>query len=338
MSDKKRKFILSDSNSINSKGFRVDVNGIDLRRFTANPVMFYEHDPERVIGKWDAIEKAGGKLIALPVFDKDDDEALSIAGKVERGFINGASVGLIVKDMEEIDGVDVVTHSELIEASIVSVPADAGAVQLYNEKMECLSIDSIKLNMNKKKRLNDEGKTDFKALYSEICEALGLTPDTEIDEVLQTIDKLMQPKVENEIKEALRLGIISKTERPYYEQLSRKGNADVIDLLSLRKREYEKTENRKIGELFRLHNEKICTYLGVDGWEDIRKLGYDSAKRIVDCLPERMRLSQMTVQKGSNDVCDLDWYRKNDPKALENDPELFKRLSREKRQAKKYLN
>lgn len=293
MSDKKQKFTLSDSRSINSHGYRVDIDGIDLMRFTANPVMLYEHNKENVIGKWTDIEKTNGKLLAIPVFDTDDDEAAKIAGKVERGFLNGASIGIIVKQMDEIDGEYVVTRSELFEASIVSVPSDAGAVQLYNEKRESLSFETIKLSMNKNKRLTDDGKTDFKAMYSEIFEALGLTPDTEIDEVLKTIRALMNPKAENAVDEALRLGIISDTERPYYDQLSQRNGTEVIDLLTIRKRDHEKKENQKLGELFRLHTDQIISTFGADGWDNIRSLGYECARSIVENLPERITLKDL---------------------------------------------
>ena len=36
---KDKRFVLSDTSSINSKGYRVDINGLDLTRFESNPVM-----------------------------------------------------------------------------------------------------------------------------------------------------------------------------------------------------------------------------------------------------------------------------------------------------------
>lgn len=343
MSDKKRKFILSDSQSINSHGFRVHIEGGDLARFMVNPVMLYEHNIERVIGKWVDIERVNGKLLATPVFDTDDDEAAKIAGKVERGFLNGASIGIRILKLEVIDDEYVATEWELLEVSIVSIPSDAGAVRLYNEKRECLSFDAIKLSMNKNKRLTEDGKTDFKAMYAEICEALGLTPDTEIDEVLKTIRALMNPKAENAVDEALRLGIISDTERPYYDQLSQRNGTEVIDLLTIRKRDHEKKENQKLGELFRLHTDQIISTFGADGWDNIRSLGYECARSIVENLPERITLKDLDklsrqgkLSHKTDNEFTLEWYRKNNPKALENDPHLLEQLMQEKEMRKKY--
>lgn len=333
MSKDNRKFILSDSTSINSKGFKVDVNGLDLERFKANPVMFYEHNPKDVIGRWAEIEKEAGKLTARPEFDEADENALAIAGKVARGFLNGASIGIVVKDLATIDGVDVVTHAELIEASIVSVPSDAGAVQLYNEKMECLSIEKIKLSMTKEEKDN---KTNFKAQYKQVCDALGLNPYEDTEIVLAFINRLMKPQFEDTIEKALSMGAIRENEKGYFVQLSKKtGQADVIDMLDVRIKEAEKQERLETGKLYRDNIDKIMLHLGAEGWNNIRELGYTKAKKIVDNLSEKLTLREIyqgTRQNANNgETRDLNWYRKNNPQALQDDPQLFEMLKEEKR-------
>lgn len=332
MSKDNRKFILSDSASINSKGFRVDVNGLDLERFKANPVMFYEHDPKNVIGRWIEIEKEAEKLTARPEFDEADENALLVAGKVARGFLNGASIGLVVKELATIDGVDVVTRAELIEASIVSVPSDAGAVQLYNEKMECLSIDKIKLSMAKE---NKEDKTNFKEQYKQICDALGLNPYEDIETVLACVNRLMKPQFEDAVEKALKMGAIQASEKSFFIQLSRNSQSDVIDMLDIRMKECEKQERINTGKLYRENIDKIMLHLGADGWNNIRELGYEKAKKIVDNLSEKLTLREIyqgvRLNGSSGEKHDLDWYRKNNPQALQDDPELFERLKEEKR-------
>jgi HK97 family phage prohead protease len=164
-----KRFVLSDGDAVNSNGYRIDISGVDLTRFNFNPVMLYEHDPKNVVGRWTDIRKEDHGLTAIPEFDTEDTEVLVIAGKVERGFLNGASVGIIVKEAQEIDGVPVVTKSELFEASIVSVPADARAVRLYNENLESLTVDKLKLGIKRQKR----DKSDFEGFYGQICAGLG---------------------------------------------------------------------------------------------------------------------------------------------------------------------
>ncbi len=137
--------VLCDSNTVNSYGFKTEVSGIDLTRFKKNPVMLYNHDPERVIGRWKDIAVGGGQLTATPVFDTADVFAAAIARKVEEGFIKGCSMGIMIKEMTRSKGIDTATSSVLLEASIVSIPADENALVVYadEDKKQQLSINDF---------------------------------------------------------------------------------------------------------------------------------------------------------------------------------------------------
>lgn len=146
--DKQNRFVLNDESVINSYGFRVLTDGIDLSRFEKNPVMLKNHynHPDYVIGKWADIQKSEGKLTATAEFDTDDEDSAKIAGKVDRGFLNASSMGIgfIIREMQTIDGESVVTKCELYEASIVAVPSNASAVRLYNDKGEQIKEEEVK--------------------------------------------------------------------------------------------------------------------------------------------------------------------------------------------------
>jgi HK97 family phage prohead protease len=317
-----KRFVLSDGNSINSNGYRIDVNGLDLNRFKSNPVMLYEHDSKRVIGRWADIKREDQKLTAIPEFDTEDTEVLSIAGKVERGFLNGVSVGIIVKEVREIDGIPAVTKSELFEASIVSVPADACAVRLYNENMESLTADRLKLSITRQKRVEN----DFKDFYGRICVGLELDKESRIESVLSAIKKVMQSKGESEIEQAGKLNIITVAEEKLYLKLLRNGQTDVLNIVAEKRAEFEDQQKNKLVELYNQNSDKILSHLTGIGWNEVKKSGYESAKKIVDCFPERIFLSKMI--KDGNKAHNLDWYRKNNPKALRDNPELYQSLLR----------
>ncbi len=320
MSKQQKTFVLSDGTNINSKGYKIDISGMDIARFEANPVMLYEHNPERVLGRWVNIQKGLNQLTAVPEFDMEDEEAMKISGKVERGFLNGASIGVIVRDVQEVDGVDVVTRSELFEASIVSVPADAKAVRLYNDKLECLSLSQLKANLNRQKA----DKNDYKAFYEQICEVLELNKETDIKTVLGKIKRLLKTDGENEIEEALNLDILTVSEAKLYTRMFRSGQTDVLRVIKEKKAEHIENQNKKLIDLYNQNNDKIITYLSITGWNELKKLGYETAKNIVESLPERIYLSKMT--ENGNQLHDLDWYRKHNPKALKDNPELYQSL------------
>ena len=317
---KSKRFVLSDGSFINSKGYRIDINGLDLTRFKSNPVMLYEHNPENVIGRWTDIKKENQRLTAIPEFDMEDTGTLSIAGKVERGFLNGASIGAIVKEAQEINGVLVVTKSELFEASIVSIPADACAVRLYNENLESLTVDALKPSIKQ----HSSGKSDFESSYGQICIGLGLDKDTQIKSVLSAIKKLVRLKGEYEIEQAGELDIITVGEEKLYLKMLRNGQTEVLNIIAEKRTEFEEQQKNKLIELYNQNSDKIISNLTIFGWNEVKKLGNESAKKIADCLPERIFLSKMI--KNGNEVKDLDWYRKNNPKALRDNPALYQSL------------
>ena len=319
MTKEQKTFVLSDGSNINSKGYKIDINGLDISRFETNPIMLYEHNSERVIGRWVNILKNTNQLTATPEFDTEDDEAMRIAGKVERGFLNGASIGIIVREIQFINGIDVVTKSELFEASIVSVPADAGAVRLYNEKLECLTIDKLKLNIRKQKA----NVTDFEDYYRQICEALRLDNESDIEIVLEAIKRLAIDKGETDIEEALNLDVLTVSEANHYTKMFRNGHTNVLNIIAEKRSEFESQQNKALIDLYNQNSDKIVMYLTIDGWNEVKKLGYESAKKIVDTFRERIFLSKMI---GGNEIQDLDWYRKHNPKALRDNPELYQTL------------
>lgn len=132
-----KKFKVSDQTK-NSKGIIVITAGIKTERFSKNPVMLNFHDRADVLGKWDKLETVGTEMFAEPVFDMADPEAAKIAGKVEREFINGASLGLTPLkyhyDVEQ-DAI-ILTESELKEISICSIPSNENSLTLFDEAGE----------------------------------------------------------------------------------------------------------------------------------------------------------------------------------------------------------
>ena len=130
-------FIFNDENQENSYGFSILTEGIDLTRFMKNPVMLSDHwnSNWNVIGKWNDVKKEGAILTGLPEFDTEDKDAAAIGGKVERGFINACSMGIVFdrENLSVIGGKVFLTKCELVEVSVVPVPSNANSVRLMHE-------------------------------------------------------------------------------------------------------------------------------------------------------------------------------------------------------------
>jgi uncharacterized protein len=103
----------------------------NLDRFRVNPVILWQHDPMTPIGTARDIEETTNGL-EMTVFFDTSDEAERVFQLMRRDIVRGVSVGYELGERtdEDIDGqrVAVFTGNELLETSIVSVPADADAI------------------------------------------------------------------------------------------------------------------------------------------------------------------------------------------------------------------
>lgn len=129
------KFIFNDQTRKNSHGFFLLNEGGRFDRFVENSVMLDNHDLDRLIGRWENLRVEGPLLVADPVFDEGVALGAERKGQVERGFLRGASPGIVILRAEyrtnPAGGEDLyVTEWELFEGSVTSVPSNAGAVTL----------------------------------------------------------------------------------------------------------------------------------------------------------------------------------------------------------------
>lgn len=181
------RFILNDENVTNSYGFKIKTEGINLKRFKANPVMLDGHNPSNlsVIGKWTEIKAENGKLSAETEFDLDDENAKVIAGKVERDIIKGASMGISFnkEDFTYENGELILKRCELLEASIVAIPSNAEALRLMmnGEEITPTEMKNLCLSMTQNnKNTQIENSNTMKIRLSQLAFlALGFEAQTQ---------------------------------------------------------------------------------------------------------------------------------------------------------------
>ena len=233
------KFILSDGSKTNSHGYKVAVSGINTDRFMKNPVMLLSHDMAHVIGRWEDIQKVNNRLEAEAVFDMDDPVGKEIARKVDKDFIRSASVWIVPLKVDYIDGEYIVSESVLMEASIVSIPADEDAVRLSNGEMKELTFEQVKTNFNFNNnqftnqkmgeqvlKLSDKTIESLKLLANPTSREVELAvaeKDREI-ETLKTQLKGVEKQAQTDyLNQAVKDGRITETERLSFEKMAEKG-------------------------------------------------------------------------------------------------------------------
>jgi len=123
---------IASTNSVDRHGEIVDNNGWDLKSFKKNPVILWGHDhgePAIGVSKKTWVEGTGkkAKLMIQPLLHDVTEKARAIKQLVDMGVIKTLSVGF--KPLESPDGVTF-TKNELLEVSMVNVPANADAMMM----------------------------------------------------------------------------------------------------------------------------------------------------------------------------------------------------------------
>ncbi|MCK4609422.1 MAG: HK97 family phage prohead protease [Gammaproteobacteria bacterium] len=133
------KFVISDETK-DRAGEIVRVAGWDLTNFNKNGVVLFAHDYNSMpVGKATKTYVEGTKLISEGIW-AETEKAQTLRKLHEDGFIKTVSVGFIPKEFDEDDG-SIITKAELLEYSVVPVPANPNALTLAQEK----GIDTVAL-------------------------------------------------------------------------------------------------------------------------------------------------------------------------------------------------
>src|SRR5262245_7980963 len=130
-------YVLSDATR-DRYGDVIEPSGWDLRWFQENPVALFNHNPNQPIGNWRNIHVEDGKLIAdfEPAKRGTSARIDEILSLIRQNVLRATSVGFrALAEPEPIDpdrphaGLRY-TRQELLETSIVSVPANPAALQI----------------------------------------------------------------------------------------------------------------------------------------------------------------------------------------------------------------
>lgn len=181
--------IVFSTEDVNRYGYRVLTAGIDISAYLKNPVLMLNHDTWNLpIGKVEKLRKENGRLIGSVVFDEDDEKALNVKRKFEKGMLNAASIQIAKTEMSTDKSIllkgqtrATVTKSELMELSIATIPGNSQAVRLNLDEGESLESILPKLNFSKPTLDMD---------YKNIAAKLNLGEDASEVQILNAIEGL----------------------------------------------------------------------------------------------------------------------------------------------------
>ena len=122
------KFHVTFSSDTEDRHMERVYQNFDLKHFKGNPVLIDSHNYssiEHIIGRVDKIKVKDGKLQGDVVFALENPKGLLAYHLAGGGFLNATSIGFIPKEFDK-DGN--IIKSELLEISVVSVPANPEAL------------------------------------------------------------------------------------------------------------------------------------------------------------------------------------------------------------------
>lgn len=177
-------FVFNDENVKNSYGFYINTLGIKMDRFNDNPVMLNNHinSNENVIGNWSDSLKENGLLKLKPHFDEETNLGKDVAGKVDRGYLKGCSMGIIPNwdSVQKVGDRLIMMECELAEGSIIPVPSNKGAIAIYSVDGELMKEEDVKsLCLSVTQKLTEvpenlNSKTDMNKIILSVAALMAL--------------------------------------------------------------------------------------------------------------------------------------------------------------------
>lgn len=110
------------------------------------PMMFYGHNPGRVIGKWLSMKEDDKGLLATGELTPGHTDAQNVYASMKHGAISGLSIGFRIPEggaEEKEGGGRIISKIDLKETSVVSMPAEDSA-RIISVKQEISEITSLK--------------------------------------------------------------------------------------------------------------------------------------------------------------------------------------------------
>jgi HK97 family phage prohead protease len=146
------RFKISDDQT-DRMGEIVDQASWDFKHYMNNPLVLWGHnpdEPENVLGRTLSVETEGGATFAEMQFDDDINPKAALVWKqLLRGTLRTVSVGFISKDS---DG-NILKNNELLEISVVPIPANPRAIALSYKEGSLSRKDASYLQESMKREL-----------------------------------------------------------------------------------------------------------------------------------------------------------------------------------------
>lgn len=206
------------NDTLNSYGYRVLTDGVDIGQYERNPILLYMHNRGQAIGVIKNIKKEKGEITGELAFDEATELSRQCKKQWEFGSLRMVSIGFNVVETSDAPELIVsgqryptVTKSLLFEVSLVDIGANNDAIRLYKDG-QLITLGEggdCPLPPLKHKPSKNNPQMDIKTLALQ----LGLPETADESAVNQKLAELQASKEESDKmrkeNEALKLGQIT---------------------------------------------------------------------------------------------------------------------------------
>lgn len=236
------------NNRLNSYGFRVLTEGVDVSQFERNPVLLYMHKRGNVIGYVKDVRVDNGEITGELLFDEATELSRQCKRQFEFGSLRMVSAGLDIKEMSEdkkflVQGQTrpTVTKSMLTEVSLVDIGANPDAIVLTRDGKEVrlgkdgecdlpIINNAIKQKEMDLKNLAVQLGLPETATEADVNEKLTLmkSAEEENQQLRQENETLLAARIEGVVSKAVAEKRIGEDKRSHFVELGKKiGAADL---------------------------------------------------------------------------------------------------------------
>jgi len=128
------------NDTLNSYGYRVLTDGVDITQYERNPILLYMHNRGKAIGLIKDIKKENGEITGELAFDEATELSTQCKKQWDFGSLRMVSIGFEVIETSEAAELIVpgqryatVTKARLIEVSLVEIGANNDAIRLHKD-------------------------------------------------------------------------------------------------------------------------------------------------------------------------------------------------------------
>jgi HK97 family phage prohead protease len=110
---------------VDSAGDLMAYDNVDLKRFNKNPILFFNHDRDKPIGKvLETKMSDAGMWVKAQLSNSSNELVQYVRDLVQEGILKTFSIGFDAKNEQKKEGVNVIDAWEMLELSVVTLPCN----------------------------------------------------------------------------------------------------------------------------------------------------------------------------------------------------------------------